>query len=162
MMRRHLAALAFCLAWLPIACAQPSIRSFDSGSLGRIEAEYRGKPFVVVLWSLDCAYCESSFAALVGARQAYGYEIVTVATDRLVDGDNASQIAKRLDAFGLRPNAWAFDAATPPEQLRYAIDPKWYGELPRSYWFDGTGRRAARSGRITPEMIRGLFPAGPN
>jgi hypothetical protein len=52
-------------------------------------------------------------------------------------------------------NAWAF-GSTPPEQLRYVIDPKWHGEKPRSYWFNARGEKIAYSGVLTPATIQKL------
>lgn len=147
------------LLWLgplPSAHATPALQTFDNDSLSRIESAHRGKPFVVVLWSLDCVYCQPAFAALAKAKRTRGLDVVTIAVDRIDQGDNARQIMKKLGTPALRTDAWAFGAA-PPEQLRYAIDPKWHGETPRSYWYDASRARKAHSGTITPELIAGFL-----
>jgi thiol-disulfide isomerase/thioredoxin len=152
MTRRRILLALLWLVLSPLSHAAPAVRTFESDSLAHIESAHRGKPFVVVLWSLDCVYCQPGFAALAKAKRQHGVDVVMVATDRIDQGDNARMIAKKLEAPALRANAWAFGAA-PPEQLRYAIDPKWHGETPRSYWYDATGARTARSGMITPQLI---------
>lgn len=44
-------------------------------------------------------------------------------------------------------------------RMRHALDPRWRGETPRSYWFDRKGiRAAAHSGLITPAVIDKLLP----
>lgn len=48
--------------------------------------------------------------------------------------------------------AWSFGSKS-PEQLRFAIDPRWHGEKPRSYWYDAQGTRAAYSGLISAERV---------
>ena len=59
---------------------------------------------------------------------------------------------KRLQAQGFADNAWAFGDEA-PERLRYALDPKWHGEKPRTYWFNAKGERTAYSGVVSPEHI---------
>ncbi|MFT5164280.1 MAG: hypothetical protein ACI9FJ_002881, partial [Alteromonadaceae bacterium] len=39
-------------------------------------------------------------------------------------------------------------------QGRYAIDPSWYGELPRSYFYDAAGGRTAKSGLVNNETLK--------
>jgi thiol-disulfide isomerase/thioredoxin len=143
------------LLWLSLllpAHAAPAVQAFESDSLARIESAHRGKPFVVVLWSLDCVYCQPGFAALAKAKKTRGLDVVTVAIDRIDQGNNARVIAKKLGTPALRTDAWAF-GMVPPEQLRYVIDPAWHGETPRSYWYDASGVRKAHSGMITPQVI---------
>jgi len=154
-MNRLMAALA-----LAVLCqtgwAAEAIRPFTPGSFKEIQASRQGKPFVVMVWSLDCAYCAASFEALADAKKQHGLEVVTIATDPLDDTESARLIGKKLAAYRLTANAWAFGAA-PPEQLRYAIDPKWRGELPRSYWFGRDGKVVARSGLVQKEMVSALL-----
>ena len=152
MTARRTVAAALLYACAALAQAAPSLQSFESGSLTQIEAAHRGKPFVMMVWSLDCVYCPASLAALAKARQAHGLAVVTVATDPLDEDGNAAQIARKLGPRLARADAWAFGAA-PPEQLRHAIDPTWRGETPRSYWYDAKGVRQARSGPVTAEKI---------
>jgi hypothetical protein len=47
---------------------------------------------------------------------------------------------------------WMFNQDM-PERLRYAIDPNWYGELPRAYIYDEKGRRVSYSGMLKKEML---------
>lgn len=62
---------------------------------------------------------------------------------------------RRLFALALLAcmQTWAFGSAA-PERLRHAIDHKWRGEMPRTYWFDRQGKMAAYSGMVTPEVVR--------
>jgi thiol-disulfide isomerase/thioredoxin len=149
--------LAFHLG--PAVHAEEKIRPFAPDSFSQIVASHAGKPFVVVVWALECAYCEPSFEALAEARRKYKTRIVTIATDRADDPEAVSLINKKLKASGLASDVWAFGAG-PEEQLRYAIDPKWRGEMPRSYWFNGRGEAVSYSGMITAETVRKLLPPG--
>jgi thiol-disulfide isomerase/thioredoxin len=138
------------------AQATEKIHVFEPGSFKQIVASEKGKPFVVLVWSLDCEYCQRSFQALAEARKKSGVDVVTIATDRADDPEAAALIRKKLGSSGLGGGIWAFGPA-PAEQLRFAIDPKWRGEIPRSYWFDKDGKAVAYSGMITDATVAKLL-----
>lgn len=135
------------LALLAPASAQ-AIKPFEADSLAQIEASQRGKPFIVLVWSMDCPFCQTSLEVLSRARaRDPGLVIVTVTTDPAADGALIGQVEKRLSSLNLADDAWSFGTAS-PERLRFAIDPSWRGEKPRSYWYDASGKRSAYSGLI--------------
>ncbi len=137
----------------PAAMPAPALQAFESDSLARIVAQHKGKPFVLVVWSLDCEYCITSLKTLgEEQRQRKQLHVVTLSTDAAADPQLATLMRQRLAEFGVRGPAWAY-GNSPEEQLRYAIDPKWYGEKPRSYWFNARGERIAHSGVITAALI---------
>jgi hypothetical protein len=151
------AAVLVCAMLAPaLAAAEPAIKSFGPDSFAQIAASANGKPQVVMVWSLDCSYCEPSFEALAGAQRR-GLKVVTIATDPVDDPEATILIRQKLAKSGLHAETWAFGPA-PSEQLRHAIDPKWRGEMPRSYWFDGKGQVRAYSGLITAERVAGMLP----
>lgn len=138
------------------AAADPMFRPFEPDSLAQIIQQQKGKPFVLFLWSLECEYCQASLKTLSQElRKGADLNIVTLSTDALDDAPAAALMRQRLSSLGMTENAWAFGAA-PAEQLRYAIDPKWYGEMPRSYWFNARGERVAYSGLLTTAIIEKL------
>lgn len=146
-----------CIALLMMAtsvsAAASGMREFTSSSLQRIVAENKGEPFVLVVWSLDCVYCQASMEAFADQRRrGKTVRLVTLSTDYAGDAALMELSAKRLQALGLETNAWAFGDEA-PERLRYALDPKWHGEKPRTYWFNAKGERTAYSGVVTPAQI---------
>jgi hypothetical protein len=149
-------ALALAL-WLGanVANAGDQVRAFDADSFQQIVASHKGTPFVVVVWSLDCDYCLPSFKALATEQRHRKLPVVTISTDSASDTDATRAIARKIHATGLASETWAFGAA-PSEQLRYAIDPKWRGEMPRSYWFDSQGKVVHHSGVIKAGTIAEL------
>lgn len=152
---------AFCgilmLTALPALAAAP-IQAFEADGMARIVASQKGKPFVLIVWSLDCVYCQASMKNLAQEkRRRQDFNIVTLATDSAEDPQAVALMKKKLASVGMTGNAWAFGDA-PQEQLRYAIDPGWYGEKPRSYWFRANGERVAYSGLITAETIAKFAP----
>jgi len=154
MWEKMIGALA-CAAMLPASPvhAGTPIQPFNADGMTRIVASQKDKPFVLVVWSLECEYCQASLSALAREkRKRKELNVVTLATDDAGDPQAVALMKKKLAASGMTGNAWAFGDA-PPEQLRYAIDPKWHGEMPRSYWFNARGERTAYSGTITPAVI---------
>lgn len=155
-MRRLLCLLFMSFSASLAAAAQPGVNAFGPDSFGQIAASAKGRPLVVMVWSLDCSYCEPSFTALAQAQRR-GVRVVTIATDSVEDGEAVALIRRKLANAGLQAETWAFGPA-PVEQLRHAIDPRWRGEMPRSYWFDGKGNVQAYSGLITAERVAGILP----
>jgi hypothetical protein len=153
---RPVVALAFALAGAT-ASAAPALQPFEPASMARIIASEQGKPFVLVVWSLDCEFCLASLDALARERQARkDFNVVTIATDPAAP-PLGPLMQQRLSSLGLSEHAWAY-AALPPERLRFAIDRNWHGEMPRSYWFGADGQRTPYSGVITPAVIARLYP----
>jgi len=154
------AAIAASLAASPMAnaagnagAAATSLKPFEPQSVEQIAASHKGKPFVILVWSMDCEFCQHSLDVLSRARAANpGFDIVTISTDPLSDAALSQLVTKRLSGINLLADAWSF-GEQPPERLRYAIDPRWRGEKPRSYWYDAQGQRSAHSGVITPAVI---------
>jgi hypothetical protein len=133
--------------------AASALKTFEPASVEQIAAAHQGKPFVVLVWSMDCEFCQHSLDVLSKARAANpGFDIVTITTDPLADAALSQMVKKRLSGIDLLADAWGFGSLA-PERLRYAIDPRWRGEKPRSYWYDAQGQRVAYSGVITPAVI---------
>ena len=155
-MLKKLTGAAFCLALLganPASAAPATILPFEPDGMAQIVASQKGQPFVLVVWSLDCEYCQASLKTLAAEkRKNRRLRVATLSTDALDDEQALAMMKARLASLAMTGNAWAFGDA-PPEQLRYAIDSKWHGEKPRSYWFNAKGERVAYSGVITPEVI---------
>jgi hypothetical protein len=166
-MKRLITATLLSLSML--MCAGPgaqaagaplAVAPFEPDSLARIVGAHAGRPFVLILWSLDCVYCQASLNALAEQKRTHPeLDIVTLSTDGLGDAQTDALVEERLRKLALTGEAWGFGTA-PAEQLRYAVDPKWHGEMPRSYWFDAQGRRTAHSGVLTAATIDRLAGKG--
>lgn len=147
----------WCMFAAAVANAAPTIQAFEPDGMARIVASQKGKPFVLIIWSLDCEYCQASLTALAHERLTRkALRVVTLSMDALGDVPAATVIRKKLARLGMTGDAWAF-GTTPAEQLRYAIDPQWHGEMPRSYWFNAGGEKIAYSGVLMPATIETLL-----
>lgn len=143
------------LLFLLLALAQPvnaeEIHSFISGSIKEITVARQGKPFILSLWSLTCTHCRDELSVLSGLQKKYpGLDVVLISTDSL---EESAEVDDTLRQFTLsQAQAWVF--ADPfVERLRFEIDPKWHGELPRAYLYDASHRARAYSGKLNPELL---------
>ncbi len=146
----YLAAFILGLLTCAIATAGEP-RLFEPGSLEAIRAARAGRPFVLALWSLDCGHCRDELALLARTRQAQPrLDLVLVSTDA---PEARALAARSLEAAGLGSvESWIFGAEA-PERLRWAIDRKWRGELPRTYFFDAEHRVSPVSGKLDPARL---------
>jgi thiol-disulfide isomerase/thioredoxin len=120
-------------------------RPFGRDSYAQIEQAYAGLPLMVAIWSLECPPCMKELEMLGELKLKYpGFNLVLINTDGLEAVVEAEAL---LSSFGLSSaDAWIY-ASDQPEQLRFSIDPQWYGELPRSYVYHD-GQRQGSSGLI--------------
>ncbi|HLF98292.1 MAG TPA: hypothetical protein VI457_14210 [Methylococcaceae bacterium] len=134
------------LAWLTPSAAAPAPQPFQADSLQRIVQIRQGKPFLLVLWSLDCSVCMKELDTWSGLlKKQPKLNLVLISTDA---PELAGEAAAVLEMRGLgAAESWIFAEGDSPE-LRYAVDPSWYGELPRSYFYEANGQRRAVSGAI--------------
>lgn len=138
------------------AMAGGMLTPFEPDSLPRIVEQHKGKPFMLFIWSLDCVYCQASLDTMSAAQTGKKpLTIVTLSTDAADDAQAVAAMEKRLRGLRMTRNAWAFGSAS-PEKLKYALDPKWHGEKPRSYWYNARGERIAYSGVLTRDLIEKL------
>ena len=136
------------LLYLGAACAfaAQELKSFVRGSQQQIISTRAGKPFIVGFWSLTCTNCRDDLALFGKLAQKYrDLDLVLVSTD---SPEQMQEIASTLQHYRLgHAESWVF-ADSYIERLRFEVDPQWYGELPRIYFFDAEGRSTAISGKI--------------
>lgn len=80
--------------------------------------------------------------------------MVMLATDDASATDEVQQILAKNELTGLEN--WLF-ADENPQKLRYEIDPKWYGELPRTYFLNKKHDREGFSGVLSQEDYESRF-----
>jgi peroxiredoxin len=157
MMRRLLVLLLLLFAQCAMAAdvAQPLQR----GSYARLIKAHTGKPFVVALWSVSCTHCGKDleiFSRLL--RQHPQFQLVLISTDDVQQQDEIARSLLRYDlptaatAGSGQAESWVF-ADSYTERLRYEIDPQWYGELPRTYFYDAKGNKRGVSGVLDEREV---------
>ena len=106
-------------------------------------------PTIVALWSTDCPHCKKNlglFADMVKADPRL--RLITVAVEPL-----SAEVATSLDRIRV-PGVRYVYGSDAPEAIAFALDPKWHGELPRTLFFDGHGKRVAISGAVDSASTR--------
>lgn len=148
------------MRWLPwllllvVAWAQAAaeVRPFESGSLDVIRAARAHRPFILTFWSIDCAHCPKELKALGELKTQYPkLDIVLVSTDNEAAAEQLASFAARQGLGGV--DQWMF-ADPQPEKLRFQVDRRWWGELPRTYFFDATHGMDGVSGLVSEERLR--------
>lgn len=114
---------------------------------------------IIMLWALDCVYCEPNMQALAKLQQAHPQDIqlVTAATDDVATARQA--IIARLNAAGMQDYPARAYATAATAQMNFQIDPTWGGETPRTLVIRSNGTRIAISGELTASQLRKLSPA---
>lgn len=156
------AAILLCLSSIAVchAGAKTDIRLFAKESYQQILAQHQGKPLLLNFWSLDCPPCLKEFSVLKEINQQLpDISIVMVS----VDGANAMAEAQQtLSQHGLdHLEQWLFPENHDPV-LRYQVDPRWYGELPRNYFFDRQQQRLSHSGSFNLEQVKAWLDSQAN
>lgn len=130
-------------------------RAFERDSLQAIRDAHAGQPFVMAMWSAYCEPCREELAMLVRFRAAHPQvAVVLVATD---PPEELAAVRSMLAQYASEDvETWAFADAF-VERLRYAVDPRWRGELPRTYLYDAQHRFSAISGRVDAARLRDWF-----
>ncbi|MDL1867353.1 TlpA family protein disulfide reductase [Betaproteobacteria bacterium PRO4] len=149
MMRRLL--LAGLLVMAGAVSAAESVRPFVSGSMEQIQKAHEGKPFVLFLWSLSCTYCPTELKMLGELKQQYpDLGLVLIASDTPED---EPEIVSHLADYKLnKAEQWGF-AEDMPERLRFELDRRWYGEVPRTYFYDQDHQREVKTGLVSQEYF---------
>jgi thiol-disulfide isomerase/thioredoxin len=127
-----------------VQAAPPEVRPLDVQGLRAVRAAHAGKPYVLSLWSVHCEPCIREMALLreMHARHPH-VPIVLVAADPPIEAQSITRFLARHDLGPVEAYRYADEFE---ERIRFAIDPKWRGELPRSYYVDAAGHVEARSG----------------
>ena len=147
------AALFVALLALAGMAGAAELRPFDAGSPRAIGQAQAGKPYVLVLWSLYCEPCREEMGRWGPLQKKYpGVAFVLVSTDLPQDRAAVGEFLKRHDLG--RVQSWVF-ADEFVERVRYAIDPAWRGELPRTYLFDASHRSTPYSGILDRKTLEG-------
>lgn len=138
-------SLLLCLLFTPLALAR-DIESFELNSFAAIQNRHPGSSLLIVVWSVECSHCKQDLARIarrLRARPDLRVELIATDPPALRDA-----VRSTLDKLGLAgAPSWQF-GLTPAPRLRAAIDPDWFGELPRSYLMGPDGTRMGISGRL--------------
>lgn len=132
-----------------------SVKAFELGSFEQIVTDKNQQDHLVILWSFDCPPCITELEKISELHQQFpAYQLTLINTDAVDEQTRVKKILKQFDLAGL--DNWGF-ANGDEEKLRYEIDPRWYGDLPRSYFFPLQGKIQRLRGALTSAELLALF-----
>ena len=140
---------------MPRLAAADNFRPFTADSFSEIQSRFEGKEFLLGLWSVDCPPCLVELK-MMGEVLALNPDLpfVLVSTDSIETREDALEFLIDYNLHEIQ--TWMF-ADSFIERLRYSIDPNWYGELPRSYFFDTNHKMHSHSGIMTKDLLESWF-----
>jgi thiol-disulfide isomerase/thioredoxin len=147
--KQLLSALVILLALLnnQVQAEQPGLKPFTTGSYQQILANNANQPFMLVVWSITCSSCLKDMPLLSRIhKKKPELKIIMLAADDISETDQIQAILKKNQLSDIEN--WGY-ADENTQKLQFSIDPKWYGELPRTYFFDKAHQREGVSGVLS-------------
>ncbi len=149
--------ILFSLLSSPLAAAE--LKPFLPDSMQQILAERKGESFLLVLWSSDCPPCLREFEQLQQLKGNISRQrLVLISTDSPDDRKTVEQLLARYEMN--RFDNWIFGDNF-PERLRYHVDPGWFGELPRAYFYAPDHQRTVHSGILSRKFLENQLQVQP-
>ncbi len=154
------------LIWVLLLCFFAQVRASDHFVSVLDENAYQSilqashtQPFLIVFWSLDCPPCIEELATLRRFHRDYPQKkIIFISIDSV---QQIAEIETLMEQYGLQNlQQWVFSENK--RRLRYSIDPSWYGEVPRSYFYLPSHPGRAFSGRLSYSQLTGWFNMAEN
>jgi hypothetical protein len=154
-LKKLIPGLAFILLNTFNIPAQAAPSAFVSGSYQQILASNANKPFMLVVWSINCPSCLKDMELLSSIHKSRPeLKMIMLAADEPSATEQVQQILEKNHLSDIENWAYADENS---QKLQFEIDPKWYGELPRTYFFDKTHQRTGASGVLSKEDYEAIF-----
>jgi thiol-disulfide isomerase/thioredoxin len=154
---RNWIAAALLFAALPAGAAE--LQPLGRGSWQELLAAHAGRPSIVHFWGLTCAPCLAElprWGELL--RERKNLDLVLIAADPM--SQEEERIAGTLKRAGLGAvESWGFAGFA--SRLRFEIDPRWHGELPRTLLVAADGTSKALTGVADLDEVRAWLDAQP-
>jgi len=151
----HFLLLLFYCHSMTSNAEQANLKQFASGSYQQLLKNYADKPFVLMIWSIHCSTCLKKMPVLSELRKNMpDLNLIMLATDDISATDQVNSILNNNELS--QADNWIFADAN-PQKLRYEIDPKWYGEVPRTYFLDKNHQRIGISGSVPPNTLETML-----
>ncbi len=128
------------------------ILPFTQQTLPEIKQHYQNKPFILVFWSESCTFCMKELAMFGQLQKELpDLPLVTGSTDLDLDEQSIKEI---LQQSGLElQKTWVFSGEY-PELIYRAVDKRWRGELPVTYFFDRQHQVFRHVGMVKEDEVK--------
>jgi len=135
------------------------LRPFKRGSWQEIRQAHAGRPTVVHFWGLTCGPCRvemPQWGKLL--RERSDLDLVAIDADLIPNQvEDASEMLARTGLAGAEN--WIFDDPF-TERLRFEIDPRWQGEIPRTMLIARDGKSITIDGVADLAQVRAWLDSG--
>jgi thiol-disulfide isomerase/thioredoxin len=143
------AAIVVMFSGVAMADATVEIKPFERGSWQAIRQAHAGRPTLVHFWGVTCGPCKVELPHLGQFAKSHpGVDVVMIDAD-LVPNTPAAVRAMVSQAGLASAENWAF-GDTFTERLRYEVDPKWQGDIPRTVLIGKDGSARTIEGSAAP------------
>lgn len=124
-----------------------NLKPFDADSYQQILASNANKPFILVVWSITCSSCLKEMPLISHLHQNRPeLNIIMLAADDISEVNKIKSILQKNQLTGIKNWAYADENRM---KLQFSIDQKWYGEMPRTYFFDKKHQQEGISGVLS-------------
>ena len=111
-----------------------------------------GKQWLMLLWSVDCPPCFKELAIIQKLKaQHENLAVVIINTD--ANDEIKAERKEIIEKFELSNFTNFHFVDGKGDQSRFFIDPNWYGELPRSYFIESSGKFHGKSGLVNKSIL---------
>lgn len=149
---KRISIVVLCNFFLFSNCSFANSIEFNKEQLERIIAQYKGQQWLMLLWSVDCPPCFKELVIIQKLQHQFdGLNVVIINSD--ADDEIEEERNEIINKFGLNNLANFHFADGKSDQSRFLIDPQWYGELPRSYFVEKTGKFHGKSGLVNESLL---------
>lgn len=129
------------------AWADSKVNQFHADSYEQLLNTQKNKAFVLIIWSVDCSSCLKEMSLLNKIHKNNPQlKLVMLATDSPAEIEQIKEYQIQFQLSDIEQ--WVF-ADENAQKLRFKLDPKWYGELPRTYFYNRQHQRTGFSGVLS-------------
>ena len=133
-----------------------TVEAINTDALKTLVTQQRERPLLVNFWATFCDPCRDEFPDLVKIDKAFrpqSLEFVTVSLDDV--SDIKTSVPQFLSSMKATMPAYLLDVSDPEPAIN-AIDPRWRGDLPATFLYNGKGEIVYRHiGRVNAVELRG-------
>lgn len=116
-----------------------NIKTFNSSDYSNIINNRDNTPFIMLFWSIECSPCLKEMDNISKLSKKERDQFIFIATDGHEMKQEINNVLSTLDLE--KENNWVFNSAS-SDAIISTIDSRWYGETPRSYYFDKNKKRS--------------------
>lgn len=126
--------------------------AFNPEQLTKIKTQKLGEQWLMLLWSVDCPPCFKELGIIQKLqKQHQNLNVVIINTD--ADDEIKAERIDIINKFELSSLKNFHFVEGQGDRSRYIIDSQWYGELPRSYFIDKSGKFYGKSGLVNQSLL---------